>query len=795
MLGVKAAATMVRLIRNLVLGISIVAFLTVSFTIGSAIGIVAGALKNMPRPEDIEYRPSESTMIYDINGRLITRLYVENRTWVPLSEIPKNLRNAIIATEDSRFYEHHGIDVIAVARAIVADIRHAGLVQGASTITMQLARNAFLTLNKTFTRKLQEVLYAIQLERRYTKDQILELYLNEIYLGHGAYGVEAASQLYFGKHVRDLTLPECALLAGLPRGPNYYSPYENLEAARNRRDTVLAKMREQGYITAQDEADASRAPIRLAGLKPNKRHAAYFIDYILQHLLEQYGQDRVYKGGLKVYTTLDLDMQKVAEKALNDNLPSGRKDSKGLTQPQGALVAIDPSTGYIKAMVGGRGEDKFNRAVQSYRQPGSAFKPFIYTAAIDKGYTPATIMIDSPVEYAVSGSSTPWKPKNYDNKFRGPIPLRQALEQSVNVVAVKLLDEIGVSTGIEYAKRMGITSLVESGSHNDRNLSLVLGGLTRGVTPLEMARAYAVLASGGILAEPISILKVQDPDGNVLEEYHPVRRAVLDEKTAYIMTDMLKGVIERGTGKAANIDRPAAGKTGTTSDNTNAWFVGYTPDLVAAVWIGNDIQSRPLIYRGTAIGSSRAAQIWGIFMKSALRKTPPRDFPVPAGIDVGVSICKDSGLLATPQCPNVTKEVFIKGTEPTTFCNIHGAFITARICTESGKLATGACPEDKVVTKTYLKESGAEMLPDGTIDISSKIPREYCDIHQGARPAGATGPTAEGGGNHEPPQAAEMLPTNGSQSPSDGSQAARYGPQVPPGGSYPADQSSQSSQQ
>ncbi|HHY46497.1 MAG TPA: penicillin-binding protein, partial [Firmicutes bacterium] len=398
---------------------------------------------------------------------------------------------------------------------------------------------------------------------------------------------------------------------------------------------------------------------------------------------------------------------------------------------QGALIALDPETGYILAMVGGRGQDEFNRATQSYRQPGSAFKPFAYIAAIDKGYTPATVMVDSPVQYVMSGTKKPWAPKNYDNKFRGPMTLREALEQSINVVAVKLLDEVGVDAAMNYAKQMGITSLVESGATNDRNLSLVLGGLTKGVTPLEMAEAYGVLATEGIRCQPMSIIRVEDSNGNVLEENRPQREIVLHEKTAYLVTDMLKGVIERGTGKAANIGRPAAGKTGTTSDNTNAWFVGYTPDMVAAVWIGNDMQMQPLIYKGVRIGSSKAAQIWSVFMKEALKDVPPNDFPVPSGITSGVPICTESGMRATPNCPHVRSEIFAEGTEPQSYCNIHGSLVTAKICLDSGLLATDACPPDRVVTKTYMAESGAELLPDGAIDLNSKTPTEYCNIHGG----------------------------------------------------------------
>ncbi|HHV62039.1 MAG TPA: penicillin-binding protein 1A [Firmicutes bacterium] len=720
---------------SILIGLAIFIVLLMCVATGGVIGILAGALKNMPSLEDIEYRPSQTTEVFDANGKLITQFYVENRVWVPLSQIPKDLQHAIIAVEDSHFYEHHGIDVMAIARALLADLRSARKVQGGSTITQQLAKNAFLTHEKTFTRKIQEALYAIQLERRYTKDQILELYLNEIYFGHGAYGVQAAAQIYFGKDVRDLTLAESAMLAGIPRGPSYYSPYENLEAAKNRRATVLARMALLGYITKDQEKRANEAPIVLAGLKPKKHIGRYFADYVLQQLLARYGQDTVYKGGLRVYTTLDLRLQSIAEKALAQNLPRGKVDSRGLTQPQGALVALDPQTGYIKAMVGGRGEDEFNRAVQSYRQPGSAFKPFVYTAAIDNGYTPATTIDDSPAEFVMTGDKR-WAPRNYDNKFHGLVTLRQALEESINVASVKLLDEVGIDTAVRYAKLMGITSLVETGRINDRNLSLVLGGLTRGVTPLEMAAAYAVLANQGIKVTPMAIIRVEDANGNVLERNIPRKEIVLGEATCYVVTDMLRGVIERGTGKAANVGVPAAGKTGTTSDNTNAWFVGFTPDLVAAVWIGNDIQAKPLIYGGVRIGSAKAAQIWGVFIREALQKgiIQPREFPVPSGVVLGVKICKESGLLATPACPATRTEVFVKGTEPTEYCKLHGSFIHAKVCRDSGKLATPDCPPESVETRTYLKDSKLEVAPDGTVILNNRLPEDYCDVHGSSAP-------------------------------------------------------------
>lgn len=638
--------------------------------VGTGVGIVAGTLRNAPDLADVKFRPLATSYIYDAKGKVISRLFRENRVPVTLQQIPKNLQNAIVAIEDDGFYKHHGVDIMGIARALVTDALHGGIVQGGSTITQQLAKNAFLTQERTLARKLNELVWAIQIERAYTKDEILETYLNEIYFGHGAYGVEAAAQIYFGKHVSQLDLAESALIAGIPRGPGFYSPYIDMEAAVRRRNTVLNRMAELKYISPAEAAAAKAEPIRTAGLKPSRDQAPYFVDYVVQYLLGKYSEDQVYTGGLKVYTTLDLSMQKAAEKALVESLPSGGVGKNNLVQPQGALIALDPRTGEIKAMVGGRGTDKFNRAIQAYRQPGSTMKPFVYTAALDRGYTAATIVDDSPVEFPLGAGQPPWRPENYDHKFRGPMTIRDAVENSINIVAIKVLSQIGVDTAIDYARRMGITSLVDRGNANDRNLSFALGGLTRGVSPLEIASAYGVLANGGIRVTPIAILRVEDANGNVLEENEPSRSIVLNEQTAYLMTDVLRGVIERGTGKAAAIGRPAAGKTGTTDDNTNAWFVGYTPDLVAAVWMGDDDQSKQLVYRGVRYGSWFTAGIWGKFMKEALKNTPPSDFKAPDGLETAV-IDTQTGLLATTACTSVREEIFVKGTEPRQYCTLH----------------------------------------------------------------------------------------------------------------------------
>jgi len=426
---------------------------------------------------------------------------------------------------------------------------------------------------------------------------------------------------------------------------------------------------ELNMITPEQAEQAKAEEIKLAGLKPRVSKAPYFVDYILQYLLDKYGEEQVYGGGLKVYTTLDLSMQQMAEEAFLANLPEKQIEGLDVVQPQGAIITIEPATGHIKAMVGGRGTDKFNRAVQAKRQPGSAMKPFIYVAAIDRGITPATIIDDAPVEYHLPNGDI-WRPENYNREFRGPVTLRAAVEDSLNVPAVKLLDQVGVRTVIEYAKKMGITTLVERGTKNDVNLALALGGLTQGVTPMEMASAYGILANQGIWVEPHAIIRVTDSKGHVLEEYLPERKIVLNEATAYVVTDMLRGVIERGTATVANIGRPAAGKTGTADDFTNAWFIGYTPDLVTAVYIGIDRQSEQMIFDGVRWGSYQAARIWGNYMRKVVAGTPIKNFERPKNIQ-NATICAESGQLATENCTKVRSEIFITGTEPKEYCTLH----------------------------------------------------------------------------------------------------------------------------
>ncbi len=642
---------------------------TISIAIGAMAGVVAGYFRNVPPLDEVNFDPKLTTYIYDVKGRVIARLFTENRVPVRLHEIPEVVRLAFIAAEDSDFYQHHGIDFLGIARAALVNLRAGAIEQGGSTITQQLAKLAFLTNDRTWSRKFKELLLAIQIERKYTKDEILESYLNVVYFGHGAYGVEAASQIFFQKSVSEVNLQEAALLAAIVNGPGYYSPFYDMEAATRRRNLVLRRMLDLGFIDRAAYDEAVSSPIELKDGRRQQPIAPHFVIYVREQLLDRYGAQMVYTGGLRVYTTLDLDLQRAAEKAIEEMVPVQETDENGLAQPQAALVTIDVHTGEIRAMVGGRNNDQYNRAVQATRQPGSAMKPFVYAAAIDsKRYTPAHLMVDEPTTFTLITGET-WTPRNYDNTHRGTMSLRTALEDSINVVAAKLIDEIGPATAIDYAKRMGITTLQESGRLNDLTLSFALGGLTRGVTLLEMATAYGVFASGGIRTTPIAILRVEGPDGTVIDEFRPQRRLVLSPETAYIMTDMMRGVIERGTGVGANIGRPAAGKTGTTSSFTDAWFVGYTPSLVTAVWIGND-SNEPMIYPGRQIGSGTAARTWRAYMSEAVKGTPVEEFPRPPGIVGPLAIDVTNGKLVNDTCSGVPMnervyEIFIEGTEPT----------------------------------------------------------------------------------------------------------------------------------
>jgi len=713
--------------------------------------------------------PKQASIIYDINHKEICRYYVENRIELSPDKMPESIKKAIVSVEDSRFYEHFGVDPKGIARAIWTDIRNRDYTQGASTITQQLARNVLLTNQKTMSRKFQEIFLAMKIEQSYTKDEILTRYLNQIYLGKGLYGVETASRYYFGKTISELQPHQIAVISGLPKNPNGYSPFDNPEKALERRNIVLDKMVDGKILTVEQAESYKKKPLDLGSPPKEKKRAAYFRDYVSQRLKNKniIPEEKLNTAGYKIYTTIDIKMQDAAETAI-ENLVGGTPDKYGVLQPQLSLVAIDPRTGYIKAMIGGRdfNNTQLNRATRAYRQPGSTIKPFVYTAAIDlRKYSPSSIVVDEEVSFPPDDPNG-WKPKNYDLQYRGNISLRHALEMSINTIATKLVYEITPNKIVEYAQKMGLESFVlDTKGKNDLNLpSLALGGLTKGVTPLELTAAYSPLANQGIYSEPIAILAVKDSNGNTLYEERSHKKAVLSAETAYVVTDMMRGVILRGTGTPANIQRPAAGKTGTSSNYTNAWFVGYTPDLIASVWIGNDSQNKTVTIGNKTVSSARAAQIWGIFMKKALSGTPATDFTPPAGVVTNLEVCGESGELATPNCVDVQYETFLSGAEPTVYCHLHsdgteiqdpntiqpdgtpdpnavpdansdvkqeGALnglinnlmnnkkkkqITVKVCTESNLIASPNCPAAQVVNETF--DEGSE-------------PKNVCNVHTG----------------------------------------------------------------
>jgi penicillin-binding protein 1A len=621
--------------------------------------------RSLPSVAALEnYEPIQGTKVFDENDDLLTEFHAERRIFVPLAQVPTTLRAAILATEDARFYSHFGVDPMGIARAVYQNFRRGRIVEGGSTITQQLAKVLFLTPDKSLSRKLKEAVLALELERRYTKDRILELYLNNIYFGHGAFGVEAAARTYFGRGVSELSVGEAALLAGLPKAPTTYSPFERADAAKRRRAVVLARMVETGVVKPAEVPGLAGAVLGV--VPPDRRRASgqYYLEYVQQLLEQEYGADIVFKGGLHVYTALSPRMQLQAERVLREGLRAlearrlkeAEKSGSGaaVERPEGALLALEPQTGYIKAMVGGYDftKSEFNRAVHARRQPGSAFKPFVYIAALERGLTPATVIEDAPVEYPTPGGRI-WKPDNHDRKFRGAMTIQRAVEESVNVVAIKVQERIGVRRTVDVARRLGVESPLEP------NLSLALG--TSDVTLLEITSAFGALANGGALVKPTAIRYVLDGHGRLLFENIPEPHQAVAPETAYVMTHMLRGTVERGTGAAARaIGRPAAAKTGTTNDYSNAWFIGYTPDLVTGVWVGYD---RPRTLGRDETGARAAVPIWTAFMTAALAGQPVKNFVLPSRVTL-VPV----DLLATGECARPVTMAFVIGREPTDIC-------------------------------------------------------------------------------------------------------------------------------
>lgn len=711
---------------------------------GSGLGFLLGIIKNLPAwtPEDLA---AESTsFIYDANGDMVVKLHKsENRTPVELSAIPDHLIDAFIATEDVRFEKHHGVDVKRVFGALIADIRNRNFAEGASTLTMQLVRNAILEdQEKKIERKIKEALLAIQVERHYTKDEILSFYLNEIYFGHGANGVQAAAQNYFGKDVGDLTLGESAMLAGLVRNPRIYSPFLNPENAINIRNVVLNNMVRYNKITQAEADEAKKEKLNLTDYQ-KKNHYAYpwFTDYVIdqaEDLLEEAGLDSslLYTGGLKIYSTLDPKVQKAAEEAYNEesNFPKS-----STTDPiQSAMVVMDPKTGQIKALIGGREHETkrgLNRATDIKRQPGSAIKPIaVYAPALEQGFSPSSVIDDVPTTFGTA--SHPYKPTNYDGKYRGLITMREAVQYSVNVPAVKFLSIIGISEGFNFAKSLGLPL----DDKNDKNLSLALGGLTHGVSPLHMAAAYSAFDNQGVYIEPHVITKIVDQKGNTIVDVNPKKTIAMKEQTAYLMTDMLKTVVDAGTGTRARMNRPVAGKTGTTqlpdkpifnnvrgSSNKDAWFAAYTPELVGVVWMGYDEdvddKGNPN-YLKQVYGGQYPARIWKSVMEKSLKGVPVSPFTRPPGI-VSQAVDIKTGKLPGDLTPDgfIKNEIFAKNNVPTEKSDI---WVAASICPESKQIATDFCPTK--VTGIYLNKT---LAYNKALDAGLYLPASTCQIHGG----------------------------------------------------------------
>ena len=646
----------------------------------------------------------QSTAVFDANDRLAFTIFEEQRIAVPLAQISPNLVRAVIATEDQRFYAHRGFDLYRILAAAAANLRHGRVVQGGSTITQQLARQSFLNPDKTYRRKLEELILAARIEQQLSKQRILELYLNKVYFGDGLYGAEAAARGYFGKHASDLSVSEAALLAGLVKSPSSYAPTANLKRAVARRNVVLQAMLDShaiDYATWQT-ARASRVALHDT-LRASEPHGQYFKEQVRRELVDRFGWQRVYEGGLRVFSTIDVPLQTIAEQAVNDQIRSieeRRHNYKRLSNDdplQGALMAMDPQTGHIRAMVGGRNfeDSRFNRAVQAHRQPGSAFKPFVYAAALEAGYTPATLIehLNDPID-TLQGA---WTPED-EHLTSDSITMRAALRTSSNRAAVQMLQQVGISRTVDYAKRLGVGDVPSVPS-------LALG--SGEVTLESMTAAYAAFADHGLVPTPVLIRRVEDSSGKVLYENHDSSTPAVSDVTAFLMSSMLADVINAGTGAGARKEGftlPAAGKTGTTNDFNDAWFIGYTPHLVTGVWLGFD-QPHTILPRGFA--AELAVPMWARFMKEATKNDSPDWLSPPPGLTSAL-ICRVSGKLANDECEDVEvidaherithrsmvyTEYFVRGTAPTTHCDVHQArSLMTKIATTLGIETAPATP-------------------------------------------------------------------------------------------------------
>lgn len=593
---------------------------------------------DLPSIENLKnYEPPTITRFFSDNGEVIGEFFIERREIVSLDRIPDHLIYAFIAGEDARFFQHKGVDYLAILRALFKNIFSGEIVQGGSTITQQVVKSLLLTPEKSLSRKIREAILSFKIERYLTKEEILYLYLNQIYLGQGAYGVASAAEVYFGKPIEELNLAESALLAGLPQAPSKYSPFHHPEQAKKRQAYILNRMVEEGFITEAESQKALQTRLNFQERRPpHFEKAPYFVDHVRKYVEERYGRDVLYKGGLQVYTTLDLYAQKVGQESIESGLKEIERRQKypnrgNTLQLEGALICFELDTGYVKAVVGGRDyrRSQFNRAIQARRQTGSAFKPIVFASALDRGYSPASIVVDSPIVFESGGQR--WKPKNFDEKFSGPITLRTALSRSVNVVTVKIARDIGIDYVRDYAKTLGITSPLHD------NLAMALG--SSGLSLYELTKAYAVFGNQGRSFRPIFIKKILDRYGNLLEENLPLNYPdeirstpqLISPQTAFLMTSLLESVVQQGTGwRAKALGRPVAAKTGTTDQFFDAWFVGYTPEYATGVWVGFD-EDRSLGENET--GARAASPIWVDFMSKILKDKEIKNFSIPEGIE------------------------------------------------------------------------------------------------------------------------------------------------------------------
>jgi penicillin-binding protein 1A len=740
----KRTFSLGRFLRFIILVLFVIILVGGSVALGTAYAWVKSA-----RPLNVDelFDLNQTTYIVDKNDKLIDKLHAnENRTMVTLDQIPENLQNAFIAIEDKRFEDHRGIDIYRIFGAIKADIESGDLSQGASTITQQLIKNVYLNPEKKWKRKVVEMYYALQLERRFTKDQILEAYLNTVALGHNVAGVKAAALYYFGKELDQLTLAECATIAGITQYPSLYSPYLNYEKSMGKKEIVLKEMFVQGLISQEEYDGALKEEIKLAKIE-REVETTYFSDMIISDVTETLQKElglskeeaeiKLFNGGLKIIATIDTEIQGIVEEAFKNTklFPESKEDANGILQPEAAVIIIENGTGEIKAVLGGRSEKVrrgLNRATQSLRQPGSTIKPLsVYAPALDNGYTVGTVIDDAPVTFGN------FSPRNYSNNFKGLTTVREAIQHSTNVIAVKILQDIGIQRSIEYLKKFGITTLVtrdENRVTNDEGLSpLALGGVTKGVKPIEMAAAFSVFPNKGVYIKPISFTKILDNAGNVIFENKPVKEKVLSEQVSYLMVDLMKGVVRGGTGGNAALSKmPVAGKTGTTTKNVDAWFTGYSPYYTASVWIGHD-EPKPMNFTG----GSYPARLWKAIMEEVHKSLKVKDFERPGGL-VSVDICTVSGKRPSALCAldprgsTIKSELFIKGTEPgaESICDVH---VIRDVDIETGKLATPYCPTPSVQSKVFIQRlepfipaPNQKQVP---ADLIYEAPTEFCDKH------------------------------------------------------------------